>query len=137
MKLSNLLIVLPLSLLALTSCQSSTCKDPDIFDFRAADTCYQLSVGTKVDSVVVLPSHTTPENLVTSIGLSYQFDNFSDPYQLMIFVAEGAVINTRFLDCSYYLYDDALQTDGIVVLDTDDCYSLINKDYYIFVTPAQ
>ena len=136
MNLINLPVKLAAFLLLLASCQSSNCESPGIFNSETIDTCYRLSVEIGVDSVVVISSHTTPENLKTSIGLSYDFDHFADPYLLMLFVSEGTVTRAKFLDCSYYLYDDILQRDGIVVLDADGCYSLVDKDYYTFVTFA-
>ena len=109
--------------LFLTNCSKRDICD-NLFKKDQKEECIVIPTSRQWGSILVIKSHTYPQDLYDITGIEYNFQVFSDPKTLILFIQNNKVIHKNFGTCPSCVFSDSLNRNGIVIITNDDCLKI-------------
>ena len=112
------------------SCKTEMC---DLVTYNEALDCLSLD-RSKFDSVLIVGSHTYPDEVAIYTRIDYDFSVQADPYSTYLFMKDGGIVSKSIGYCFDYRLSSQLRVQGgIQVVRSNDCYELFRTDQGAFI----
>lgn len=115
-----------------------SCSEPnicaDLFSYYDSTGCLELQKSIQWDSIIIMPSHTYPSDLASTLDLDYDFKVTSDPVITLITVKGKTVVEELCGRCSGYTFSNSLEKYGFTIFKKSDCLKVVRSDKsYTFI----